>query len=83
MTVHSEESLRPPEPSAGTERPGGSSTLEPVEADLTESRPIGTAAHRPSARRLAGGEAKPALGERDRPGQLEAAKGPRQLPPGQ
>jgi hypothetical protein len=76
--------LRPPEPSVGTDRDGGGSPIyDPGEADRTESRPIGAAAHRKSAEGLAGREPKPALGEQERPGQLEAAKGPRQLPPGQ
>ena len=84
VTIHSEESLRPPEPSVGTDRDGGGSPIyDPGEADRTESRPIGAAAHRKSAEGLAGREPKPALGEQERPGQLEAAKGPRQLPPGQ
>jgi hypothetical protein len=74
VTVDMEESPRPGERSAGAERRGGEpSVVEPVDLE----------AQRRSADSVPGGLPKPALAERDRPGELRAADGPRQLPPGQ
>jgi hypothetical protein len=82
VTVDVEESLRPWERSAGPEGRGdGPSVFEPVDADRTAPWPIDLEAQRPAAGGLAG-RTNPALAEQDRPGELEAAKGPRQLPPG-
>ncbi|MGC2652239.1 MAG: DUF4407 domain-containing protein, partial [Mycobacterium sp.] len=82
VTVDVEESLRPWERSAGPEGRGdGPAVFDPVDADRTAPWPIDLEGQRPAAGGLAG-RPNPALAEQDRPGELEAAKGPRQLPPG-
>jgi hypothetical protein len=84
VTVDMEESLRPGERSTGAERwGGGPSVFEPVDPDRTAPRPLDLAAQRFLADGLTGSPPKPALAEQDRPGELRAADGPRQLPPGQ
>ena len=87
VTVDSEETLRPSRPretAAGghRNRGEGSSFIAPADAGHAPSRPIGPAVHGPTPHTVAGAEPKLAVEERDRPDALEAAEGPRQLPPG-
>ena len=86
VTVDSEETLRPPrrrDSATDAQRVGEEALLfAPADAGHAPSRPIGPGEQRPTAHSVAGGEPKLAVGGRDRPGELEAAKGPSQLPPG-
>jgi hypothetical protein len=70
-------------PIAAERQGGGPSVFEPVDPYRTAPRPLDLEAQRFSADGLTGSRPKPALAEHDRPGELGAADGPRQLPPGQ
>ncbi len=79
VTLDSEEALRPPR------RSGCATGAAHPEADSSEDpapRPIGPAPQLRSPPDLPGREPAAALGAPDRPGELEAADGPPQLPPG-
>ncbi len=82
VTMDAEETLRPPRPPAAAHRERDSSRFGSGQPDRPAHPPIGPGPLRPSAGELPGREPATALGAPGRPGELEAADGPPQLPPG-